>query len=157
MNIKDYLSYAPITGKFTWIKNPNNKLITVGQEAGTLNGRGYLYVQFQKKRYLAHRLAWSFIHGYFPIAIDHINHDKLDNSIGNLREINQAGNNKNRSIFKNNTSGATGVTIFPNGKWRAAITVNKKKIHLGMFTTIEEAIEARAVAKDKYSFHENHV
>ena len=156
MTVKDYLSYDPLTGKFTWIKSTTPR-VKVGQNAGSINKcSGYVELRLHGQHYYGHRLAWYFVHGYSPYITDHINQNRADNRIANLREVTNSGNNKNCGISKNNTSGAVGVAQLPTGNWRANITVNYKSIHLGMFKTMEEAITARAIAKQKYSFHRNH-
>ena len=156
MNIKDYLDYNSVTGDFTWKKTTTNR-IKVGDLAGSLNKTsGYIELRFKGKHYYGHRLAWEFVHGIVPKFIDHVNQNRADNSIFNLREVSRLNNNKNCRVSKNNSSGTPGISQLPTGKWRAVITVNYKQKHLGVFTDIVDAIQARTDAKLKYNFHRNH-
>ncbi len=158
MNIEDYINYDKHTGEFTW-KLSTTPRVVVGQKAGSVNKRsGYVELRVKGIHFYGHRVAWYLTHGYFPRITDHINHNRSDNRIINLREVNQSQNTRNAGKSKNNTQGITGVYAMPqnSGKWRAVITVNYKPIHLGVFNNIEEAIAARVAAKLKYNFHRNH-
>lgn len=85
--------------------------------------------------------------------VDHINHDKLDNRRQNLRFVTPAESVLNIPLKANNTSGITGVSHGKNGKgYRAYITIDKKRIELGTYPTIEQASAARRVAEDRYGF-----
>jgi hypothetical protein len=92
------------------------------------------------------------VHGVWPEdQIDHINRDRADNRIENLREVTNKQNQQNRSTNSDNTSGHTGVSWYkPYSKWRAQIKHNHKVIHLGYFTNIEDAIAARKAAEKLY-------
>lgn len=84
-------------------------------------------------------------------VVDHINHNPLDNRKSNLRICTKQQNEMNISIRSHNTSGITGVSIHKQtNKWRAYIEYNQKYIHLGLFNTKEEAIEARKQAEIEY-------
>ena len=87
--------------------------------------------------------------------VDHINGDKLDNRRANLRVVTPQRNQVNRKrLNRNNTSGIRGVACRPNMSaskpWHAQITVQRKNIYLGMFSTREEAVEARRRAELLY-------
>jgi len=89
--------------------------------------------------------------------IDHIDGNPLNNKWDNLRDVTSQENGRNKRILKNNTSGFTGVCWDDvNKKWRAFIRVDRKTIHIGRFTNIQQAIDARKDANIKYGFHENH-
>lgn len=85
------------------------------------------------------------------MIVDHINHDTFDNRRSNLRIVTPSQNNMNRSMSKNNKSGIKGVFFVKSrNKWRAEIHYCKKKIHLGIFHTLQEAVDARREAEEKY-------
>lgn len=153
--LKEKLNYDPITGIFTW-KQGKYKNKQAGTVAGKLPNQGYIRININKKEYKAHRLAWLYMYGEFPPKhLDHINRNREDNSINNLRLATDSVNSKNQTIYKNNSTGFHGVTSHGD-RWRARINVNGKKIHLGVFDTIEEAAQCRKRAEQKYGFHKNH-
>ena len=84
--------------------------------------------------------------------VDHINEDKLDNRLCNLRIVSPQESSRNMPIKANNTSGVTGVSKVKSGGYRAYITVNKKRIELGTYPTLEDATRVRHCAEQKYGF-----
>lgn len=116
--------------------------------AGTLGSIGRIYIKFDGKSYLAHRLIFLYHHGYLPKMLDHIDNNPLNNCITNLREANYAQNTHNRKLAINNSCGFKGVTKYGN-KWMAQIQINKVKKHLGYFKTPSEAHEAYKKEADK--------
>lgn len=149
--LKEVLNYNPETGIFVW-KQSLGRRIHIGDIAGSLN-KGYVRIKINKKHYKAHRLAWLYMTGSWPeFEVDHINHIRHDNRFENLRDITHQENQFNRSEQKN-TSGYVGVYWEKQrNEWRARISVNGKKIHLGFFTDKEEAAKAYHDAKEKYHF-----
>lgn len=141
------LSYDPGTGVFTRLVGPHKSLI--GKPTGLLTVRGYVWVWLGGKRYAAHRLAWRLTTGEWPAQhLDHINGDKTDNRMCNLREATQAQNLQNiRSARPGNPTGLLGVCRRPNGKFSAGITVDHRHHKLGVFETAEEAHAAYVKAK----------
>ena len=123
-----------------------------GVIAGSKDGSGYYSTSFNGKTIRCHIIAWVIFYGRYPNGhIDHINKIKSDNRIANLREVTQAQNSRNQKIRTNNTSGFPGVSFDRLlSKWIAYITINYKKIHIGVFKQIEDAIEARKIAAIKY-------
>lgn len=139
--LKSVLHYCPETGIFTWLKSARSGW--VGKSAGSVMNRGYACIQLSGKSYLAHRLAWLYTQGFFPEFIDHINSDRLDNRIANLRPATRRQNNINVLRTSANTSGFKGVHWDkPTERWRAQITIEGKKTYLGSFASPEEAHEA---------------
>lgn len=141
-HLTSILNYSPETGEFHW-STPRPK-IKVGQKAGYIKkNKGYIYIEIEGKSYSAHRLAWFYVNGTWPKhIIDHINGNKSDNRIENLRE---ATNGQNRANSKTtNKHGLKGVRRLPWMKetdkcWQASIKYNKKVIYLGCYHTKEEA------------------
>lgn len=97
-----------------------------------------------RMQYYAHRLAWFYVHGKWPkLYIDHINRNKSDNRICNLREATAAQNAQNSHPLGRGISGAKGVTWHAQSKlWHAKIKINSRNICLGYYPTIQEAAAA---------------
>ena len=145
--LKEYLSYDCNSGIFIRLKSGNNKT-KVGEAAGNKHSSGYSFIFVNYKSYAAHRLAWLYVYGEFPNeCIDHINNDRSDNRINNLREATHSQNNSNVVCKKNNKSGYKGVHYDnTKRKYIAQIGFNKKRIHLGVFDC---PIEAHIVYDNK--------
>ena len=97
------LHYDPATGQFTWKWRINGRMRPdprcLGKIAGTKNKSGYVAIGIDGKLYRAGRLAWLYFYGSWPTnTIDHINHDRTDNRICNLRDITNAENVRHRRI-----------------------------------------------------------
>ncbi len=140
--LRERLDYDPETGDFVWKKTLSGKNLN-GKIAGKVNSDGYRSIKINYKDYLAHRLAWLFVYKEWPQQfIDHINGNRLDNRICNLRNADYFVNNRNRTKAK----GFSRIGI----KFRARIVVNEHTIHLGLFDTEQEANFAYLSAKNKY-------
>jgi hypothetical protein len=155
--LKEMLDYNKDTGIFTW-KIDRSSLAKKGIKAGSISSDNYVLLTLFNKQYKAHRIAWLFVNGSMPTNhIDHINGNKQDNRIDNLRLVTHSENSKNLSIDKRNKSGKTGVCWHVlSKKWIASISIDKKLKHLGYFDNIEDAILARKNAEITYNFHLNH-
>lgn len=154
--LKELLHYDPDTGVFTWIKK-SKKSTVIGSVAGSKHNQGYLATSIDWKRYLLHRLAWLYVYAEFPTGlIDHINRNRSDNRISNLRVVSRSENQQNHNLFKTNKSGVAGVSwTQKDNRWRARIWLNGKTKNLGHFKTFEEAVLARKQAeKEFYSLPE---
>lgn len=126
-----------------------------GKEAGRLDRYGYRIVTI-RVTFCEHRLAWLLANGEWPKGqIDHINRDKADNRIENLRECTNAENHQNLPMLSTNSSGFVGVTWNKScSKWQAQIRAKGKSKYLGVFSSAEEAAEAYAAAKRQlHTFH----
>lgn len=141
--IKENLGYSPDTGEFFWKKPARGRRKSVGyKDTGKW---GYTQICILNKNFLAHRLAWFLYYGEFPEGIiDHINGDKSDNRIINLRIASPSDNQCNRGSQINNSLGIKGVYRSGN-KFRATITKDRTTTYLGTFTTIEEASSIRNI------------
>jgi len=119
---------------------------------------GYFVGKIFNRKYLAHRVAWAIYSGEWPEhQIDHINGNKLDNRIANLRCATNQENSKNRAIGTRNTSGTIGVCWYNRDRvWVARVSKNGKRKTIGLFKNKDEAIEARAKANLEYGYHANH-
>lgn len=146
--LKTLLNYDPDTGVFTWLGITGRRART-GDLAGTTHREGYRHVQVAGRRYQAHRLAWLYMTGAFPVAgIDHINGIRDDNRMINLREATQSENHQNRAKRSDNKSGFIGVSRDSGRqKWRAYIKIQKRNKHLGYFDSPEAAHAAYLAAK----------
>lgn len=123
----------------------------------TDNGDGYLSGALNGKRVYAHRIIYEIATGKQPEIIDHINGNRSDNRICNLRSVSRAENQRNLSVHGRNTSGIPGVSYSRRDhRWRAYINVGGRQASLGMFDTAEEAAAARKEAERRIGFHENH-
>ena len=149
--LRTMLHYDASTGSFVWKIQPSRS-VKSGDIAGCTEKRiGYITIGIAKRVYKAHRLAWLHVHGEWPQGlIDHINGDKADNRIANLRDVFADGNSQNvRKPNRRNKSGFMGVIWFQN-KWRASMSVNGKSKWLGDYSTPEEAHQVYLAAKRKY-------
>lgn len=135
-------------GRLTWkIKRSNNSRI--GKEVGTIDHYGYKVFNMCSNYYRVHRIVWFMHHGYMPENnIDHINRNKIDNRIENLREVGQQCNARNTGNFRHNKSGIKGVSWHKSAeKWEATIHVNRKKHYLGVHFSFVEAVLHRLAAE----------
>ena len=95
--LKEHLSYDYATGVFINLRNKPGRGGGIGSVAGNSNVNGYVYIKVMGKRYMAHRLAWLYHYGEWPVnEIDHINNIKDDNRICNLRDVTHSENQQNR-------------------------------------------------------------
>jgi len=149
--LKELLIYDKDTGQFTW-------RITIGQRAyaGKIANKiqastGYIFIGIKGKQYSAHRLAWLYTYGDWPkYNIDHIDGNRANNKISNLRDVPHFVNMQNkRHASKNNSTGYLGVRK-TGKKFSAVIVVNKKPMYLGTFDDAKEAHQAYIEAKRKY-------
>ena len=147
--VNELLDYNPETGKFIWKKVTSNRA-KVGGEAGAITPDGYNRITFDHAQYQAHRLAWLITYGCWPTDdLDHVNGNRADNRLCNLRAATRAQNIQNQ--HKANTRSSTGLLgAFKHkasGRYCSRIVVFGKTISLGYFNTAEEAHEAYVVKK----------
>ena len=153
--LMEVLEYDPETGLFTWRVRLSCRAMP-GRVATNKGPQGYVFIAVDKKRYLAHRLAWFYMRGRWPRGtLDHINRVRDDNRIANLRLATQSQQGHNSGVRRDNTSGFRGV-YYNNRKqkrvrrWHARLYVEGKCIDLGYYMTREEAAAAYEAARNRY-------
>lgn len=150
--LKELLTYEPETGLFRW--NVTRGGAKKHEVAGAIHPPNYIRICVCRKAYLAHRLAWFYVYGAWPVEVDHINQIKNDNRITNLREVTRSENLQNRGILSSNSSGRKGVSLdAKSGKWKAQIQINGVNKSLGFYSTIESADIAYQRAAEKLHTH----
>ena len=143
--LNEYLEYNHETGVITWKKKPSNR-VNVGAEAKKLETNGYVRIGFRRVLYQAHRVAYLLYHGEWPEGdIDHINGNREDNRIANLRVVTTRENGWNR--VEHREDGLIPCVLFDKRRkvnpWRTQVHANGRHINVGQFPIKEEAIAAR--------------
>lgn len=146
--LRERLSYEPETGLFRWVR-PRIGMVS-GAVAGSVNNYGYVVINTSGRMFKAHRLAWLFVHGEEAHGLmDHINGDRADNRIANLRVVTAQQNATNRCARSDSKSGAKGIYWRESKRrWIAEICSHGKRVCLGSFRDRADAEAAyRAAAK----------
>lgn len=148
--LEKILNYNPTTGAITFKVSRGPR--SAGSMATHKTYGGYIAVMVCGRSYRAHRIAWALAHRHWPThEIDHINGERSDNRLVNLREATSRENAKNLGVRSTNTSGYKGVHFHrQSGKWRARICVDYKYVSLGLFVTPECAYAAYCNAARKH-------
>lgn len=154
--LREMLDYNPETGRLTWRERDRN---LTGVEAGGIDpGHGYRRIKVGPKYELGHRVAIALTTGKWPSdEVDHINGDRSDNRLCNLRCVPRGGNMLNKSRYRNNKSGIIGVHWHrQHRKWCATIQRGGRSHQVGLFRCIGAAAVARHLAEVEHGFHPNH-
>lgn len=148
--LRERLNYDPDTGILRWRTGH-----CPGKETGKATWLGYRLVGLPTGQFPAHRVIWKLVYDLEPEYIDHLDGNRSNNALANLRSVTRAENARNARMRKDNSSGICGVDHH-HGKWRARIHYNGKSVLLGYFETQEEAARARAKAERKFGFSRQH-
>ena len=172
--LKAMLSYDEGTGRLFWRKRPSSYFVSqhranawnaryAGRQAFTsLDTHGYHHGSILGRNYLAHRVVWAMLVGRWPAGqIDHLNHNRVDNRIENLREVSALQNARNASLRADNTSGLPGIRKRTDcDRWEVHIggagPKGRNRKYLGLFASFEDAVEARRKAERERGYHANH-
>ncbi len=149
--LRRVLKYSKRTGVFTWRVpiRQRGRVAQPGDPAGSVTHEGYIRIQFGKRRFFAHRLAWFYVHGEWPTAcIDHKNGVRSDNRFSNLRDVSHATNMKN-SHKPRGSNPYIGVTPYGR-RWRVYLNVGGKNKYLGSYPTPEEARDVYLAERAKH-------
>ena len=134
------IQYDPTTGV----------LYAAGAPLGTVNAHGYVVLRVDNKLMYAHRVAWYLHYGCWPDgALDHINGVRSDNRVGNLRSVSTHENAQNTVLRKTSKGNPPGAHLHaPTGRYKSAICVKGRNVHLGYYDTPEDASEMYLLAKE---------
>jgi hypothetical protein len=145
--VRTVFAYAPETGRLLW--NIVTRKTQIGDVAGGLSN-GYMQVKYKQRKYMVHRIIWCYVHGDWPNQmIDHIDGDRSNNKIANLRDVSNAKNQYNRhSLNKNNSTGHMGIMYRKRGDaYIVQIRVLGARKYIGYYKTLPDAIIARQNAE----------
>lgn len=145
-----------------WFANDNaykgwNKKYALTKAFTAATDNRYLVGNIFGLRHRAHHVIWAMCYGFWPVEVDHIDGDRTNNSLMNLRLVDRQTNSRNASRSKANKSGVTGVHWDRRRQnWKAEITINYRNNFIGNFDNLEDAIAARKTAERNYGFHSGH-
>jgi hypothetical protein len=172
--LRKLLDYDPETGALTWRERSPDWFIgskhtperaaacwnakMAGKPAlASVTANGYGHGAIGNQSFLAHRIIWKMATGEDAEDIDHVNGDRTDNRLANLRSCSRTANMRNRGLSRNNRSGYHGVWMeLKTGKWCAQIEHDGIVEDLGRFDVIEDAAAARKAAELRLGFSANH-
>ncbi|WKN20813.1 HNH endonuclease [Azotobacter vinelandii] len=149
-NAKNAFSYDAQTGVLLRSKSGHGYL--AGLPAGTIRPDGRCRISYEGKFYYAHHIAWLLMTGEWPPeSIDHKDGNPGNNAWDNLRLASHSQNMQNLAGHKDSTSRFPGVSFHAKlKKWRARLTLNRRKVHDSVHDTESEAFAAYCGAKAKY-------
>ena len=150
--LKELFDYQD--GQLIW-KVKKAQCVKIGSVAGWANrdvhGQQYMNVELDGKSYKLHRLVFMYHHGYFPKRVDHIDGDRFNNRVENLREVTASQNAQNGKFRISNTSGYKNVSFEKrNEKWRVMLRVDGVNKSFGYYDDLELAGLVAAEARDKF-------
>ena len=142
--LKELAAYDEVHGGFTIIVQTHHLRKPVGSKLGFITNKGYLYTRLNKETYPIHHLVWLWHKGYLPKQLDHIDKNKLNNRICNLREASNTLNQLNKGVQRNNILGLENIRELPSGRYQ----VRLYEMTVGTFNSITEAILVRDSIKN---------
>ncbi len=147
--------YDMQTGVLSWRAHPTVNARVVGKRAlNSVASNGYRFGTYLGQYLAQHRVIWKYVHGTDPDQIDHIDGDRSNNRVGNLRSVTPSENCRARGKYQTNTSGTPGVSWNRRDrKWYAFIHADGRMINLGMYGAKEAAISARQVAEHIHGYN----
>lgn len=170
--VRQWISYDPESGLLYWRERspdsfPHSETKTKESRAKRWNtmyagrlalnaddGQGYRVGKISGRCVTAHRVAWAIYYGKWPTIIDHINRNRSDNRISNLREVTAVENARNTKVYETNKTGFAGTSYCTTrGKYNASIKVHGVHKNLGQYETLQEAVAVRRAAEMKYGFN----
>lgn len=123
----------------------------VGQKVGYAGSEGYIMTKVKNRTIAVHRLVFLMQHGYLPAVIDHINGNRSDNRIENLRSCTKAENSRNQRLRSTNTSGIKNVRWYKaHSTWQVSMRIDGKEKHFGYYKDLELADLVATEARDKH-------
>lgn len=148
--LQENLRFDPLTGKIWWAKqNQSGRPRQLDVPLGKLNRDGYLAFDIRlpgslkTKKLLNHRVGWFLYYGVWPESfLDHVNGERVDNKIANLRNATMKQNNQNRRGYSKSSSSYKGVSWEQNRFWKASIYDCGSNKRLGNFVLEEDAARA---------------
>lgn len=168
------LRYDAETGKLFWRERPLDTFLETptrpasflhgmwntkfsGKEAGGLHS-GYMRCMVNNEHHLHHRIIWKMAYGVEPDQVDHIDGNRSNNRLSNLRDVSHQVNAKNRRLYANNTTGVPGVSFHKRDNvWQVRINVGEEvEVHLGNYAERDTAVAVRLAAQTLLDYHENH-
>jgi len=146
-SLKELLTYDPATGAFQWLFGEKVHTAVQGKEAGSVKPDGYRTIVIKGKGYLAHRLAWLYMTGSWPVLdVDHKDRTRDNNVWTNLREATKSQNQQNR--------GFGGVNWMKGVKrWKISLRFETKQYQLGFHKCFGQAVKARNRAKQNFDVY----
>lgn len=156
--LKEYLDYSPTTGELIWIKKPSKRANLRSRAGSLIPKTGYRSITLFGKSYPEHHVVWLWYHGYWSAQqLDHIDHNRSNNAISNLREVTIQENAMNRTRRKNTRTDEAGIWFNRRSqRYVAEITRQGKKVYQASFIDVEDAIIQRKLKLVELGFHENH-
>lgn len=149
--LKELFHYSD--GHLYWKKKPTEKSKhKVGSSAGFITKKGYTQVRFSGKHYFVHNLIYMYHHGTIPNFVDHIDGNRSNNNIENLRPCTHQQNCLNRCVRKDSKTGVKGVKKTKNGKYMVRVTnpENKQRMYLGVYDSLDEAYSVSKTYINKF-------